>query len=62
MRDEYDRSFHPSHPANPLPFAHGKNFASLDEYLAHLREYAGPVGQPWYRHMGPGRYEVVTTQ
>jgi hypothetical protein len=29
-----------------LPFAHGRSFATLDAYLAHLRQYAGPVGQP----------------
>lgn len=45
-----------------LPFAHGRSFASLDEYLAHLRDRAGPVGQPWYREIRPGVYEQVTTR
>lgn len=45
-----------------LPFSHGHSFATLDDYLAHLRQYAGPVGQPWYRQIRPGVYERVTTQ
>lgn len=44
-----------------LPFAHGRTFASLDEYLEHLRLRAGPIGQPWYREIRPGVYEQVTT-
>ena len=45
-----------------LPFAHGRSFATLDEYLAHLRDRAGPVGQPWYRKVGADSYELVTTR
>jgi len=45
-----------------LPFAHGRSFSSLDDYLAHLRDYAGPVGQPWYREIRPGVYQRVTTR
>jgi len=45
-----------------LPFAHGRTFASLDEYLAHLRDRAGPIGQPWYREVRPGVYERVTNR
>lgn len=44
-----------------LPFAHGRSFATLDEYLAHLRDRAGPIGQPWYRKVGGDTYELVTT-
>jgi len=44
-----------------LPSSFGNSFASLDEYLEHLRRYAGPVDQPWYRQIGPGEYELVTT-
>lgn len=44
-----------------LPSSHGRSFASLDEYLEHLRRYAGPVDQPWYREIRPGGYELVTT-
>lgn len=45
-----------------LPFAHGRSFSSLDEYLAHLRDRAGPIGQPWYREIRPGVYELVTNR
>jgi hypothetical protein len=48
--------------ARPLPYSHGRSFATLDEYLEHLRRYAGPVGQPWYRRVGGDRYELVTTR
>lgn len=44
-----------------LPFSHGRTFATLDQYLEHLRRYAGPVGQPWYRRIRPGLFELVTT-
>src|SRR5687767_262557 len=42
-----------------LPFAHGKTFRALDEYLAHLERYAGPIDQPWWREIRPGVYEHV---
>lgn len=42
-----------------LPFAHGKTFRSLDEYLHHLERYAGPIDQPWWREIRPGVYEHV---
>lgn len=45
-----------------LPFAHGRSFATLDGYLAHLRQYAGPIGQPWWREVRPGVYQHVTTR
>ena len=44
-----------------LPSSFGRSFATLDEYLAHLERYAGPVGRPWYRKIGPDLYERVTT-
>lgn len=44
-----------------LPSSFGRSFATLDEYLEHLRRYAGPVDQPWYRKTGPDSYEMVTT-
>jgi hypothetical protein len=44
-----------------LPSSFGRSFATLDEYLGHLRQYAGPVDQPWYREIRPGVYEYVTT-
>lgn len=44
-----------------LPSSFGRSFATLDEYLAHLRQYAGPIDQPWYREIRPGVYEYVTS-
>lgn len=44
-----------------LPSSFGRSFATLDEYLEHLRDYAGPVDQPWYRQVRPGVYEYVTS-
>jgi len=44
-----------------LPSSFGRSFASLDDYLEHLRNYAGPIDQPWYREIRPGVYELVTT-
>jgi hypothetical protein len=46
--------------ARNRPFAHGRSFATLDEYLAHLHDRAGPIGQPWYRKVGGDTYELVT--
>jgi hypothetical protein len=48
-------------PARRLPDSFGRTFASLDEYLAHLRRYAAPIDKPWYREIRPGVYERVTT-
>jgi len=45
-----------------LPSSFGRSFATLDEYLEHLRQVAGPVDQPWYRKVRPGVYELVTSQ
>lgn len=42
-----------------LPFARGKVFHSLDEYLAHL-EKQGAIDLPWWREISPGVYERVT--
>lgn len=42
-----------------LPFAHGRRFCSLDEYLAHLERNAAPIDQPWWRPVRPGVYEHV---
>ena len=42
-----------------LPFAHGRRFCSLDEYLAHLERRAAPIDQPWWRPIRPGVYEHV---
>ena len=42
-----------------LPYARGRSFRSLDEYLAHL-ERQGAIDLPWWRPIGPGVYERVT--
>ena len=51
----------PGRPGRQLPDSFGRTFASLDEYLAHLRRYAAPIDKPWYREVRPGVYERVTT-
>jgi len=51
----------PSVQARVLPNSFGRTFATLDEYLAHLRRYAGPIDLPYYREIRPGVYEQVTT-
>lgn len=43
-----------------LPSSFGRSFATLDDYLAHLRDHAGPIDLPWYREVRPGVYEYVT--
>jgi hypothetical protein len=48
-------------PVRQLPDSFGRTFATLDEYLAHLRRYAAPIDKPWYREVRPGVYERVTT-
>lgn len=47
------------HSAGPgeLPFARGRSFASLDEYLAHLETLAAQDA-PSYREVEPGIYEL----
>lgn len=37
-----------------------QRFHNLDEYLAWLRKYAGPVDKPWYKEIRPGVYELQT--
>ena len=44
-----------------LPSSFGRSFATLDDYLEHLRRYAGPVDQPWYRKVGPDTYQLMTS-
>jgi hypothetical protein len=48
-------------PVRQLPDSFGRTFATLDEYLAHLRRYAAPMDKAWYREVRPGVYERVTT-
>lgn len=37
-----------------------KRFRNLDEYLAYLERYQGPVDGPWYKEVSPGLYELQT--
>ena len=41
-----------------LPYSSGKSFATLDEYLAHLRK-RGAYDVPYYEEISPGVYEVI---
>ncbi|AHE55183.1 hypothetical protein NX02_17545 [Sphingomonas sanxanigenens DSM 19645 = NX02] len=43
-----------------LPYAFGQRFRTLDEYLLHLKQKAGPIDLPWWRQVGPDRFERVT--
>lgn len=42
-----------------LPYARGRTFRTLDDYLAHL-ERQGAIDLPWWRQVSPGVYERVT--
>lgn len=42
-----------------LPYARGKSFGTLDDYLAHLQRQ-GAIDLPWWREVEPGVYEWVT--
>ena len=44
-----------------LPFAMGRRFATLDDYLAHLECRAGPIDLPWWKQIRPGVYKLMTT-
>ena len=49
----------PVSPVADLPFAGGRTFATLDEYLAFRREL-GTMDKPFYREVKPGLYELDT--
>ena len=42
-----------------LPYARGRRFGTLDEYLEYLRCTAAPIDLPWWREVRPGVYEHV---
>jgi len=46
-------------PVTNLPFANGRTFGTLDEYLAYRREL-GAMDKPFYREIKPGLYELET--
>ncbi len=41
-----------------LPYARGRRFASLDDYLAFRRQL-GQTDRPWYEEVSPGVYRLV---
>lgn len=43
-----------------LPYAFGRRFQTLNAYLLHLQNHAAPVDLPWWRKVGPDRFERVT--
>ena len=43
-----------------LPYSRGRRFATLDEYLRHLRSNAA-IDLPYYREVRPGVYVEVTS-
>ena len=43
-----------------LPYARGKTFHSLDEYLAHLKSNAA-IDLPYWQETAPGEYEWMTS-
>lgn len=46
-------------PVAGLPFAQGRSFASLDDYL-EFRKSRGAYDVPWYREIRPGVFELVS--
>ena len=42
------------------PHADGREFRTLDAYLAHLRDHAAPMDRPWYREVKPGLFRLET--
>jgi hypothetical protein len=42
-----------------LPFAMGRRFSTLDEYLTHLKCRAAPIDLPWWSEVRPGVYQQV---
>ena len=46
-------------PVSDLPFAQGRSFATLDDYLVFLKS-RGRYDVPWYREIRPGFYELVS--
>ena len=55
------RSDDEGRPVSNLPYARGRTFRTLDEYLAHL-ERQGAIDLPYWRQIAPGLYERVTTR
>lgn len=47
-------------PAPPGGEAVNKRFATLDDYVAWLRQTQAPVDGPWYEEIRPGVYQLRT--
>ena len=47
-----------SGPVSDLPYAQGKSFSALDDYLEHLRRLA-PQDRPYYEEIEPGVFRRV---
>ena len=45
-----------------LPYAMGRRFRTLDEYLVHLKCRAAPIDLPWWREVRPGVYRFEATK
>ena len=43
-----------------LPYARGRSFASLDEYL-EFRRRGGAMDLPWYKEVAPDVFELQTS-
>lgn len=55
-----DKSLQHGGPAvTNLPYARGRSFGTLDEYLAFRRK-GGAMDLPWYREVRPGLYRLET--
>lgn len=59
--DSVDKNASVSAPGDEianLPYARGKTFKTLDDYLAHL-EMNGAIDLPYWKKIGPDLYEWV---
>src|SRR5687767_4774027 len=43
-----------------LPFAMGRRFSTLVQYLTLLKCRAAPIDLPWYKEIRPGVFELQT--
>jgi hypothetical protein len=58
---EEPRSATPAGGARPRPSAQGREFATLDEYLA-FRRNRGAIDRSWYKEVAPDVFELQTTR
>jgi hypothetical protein len=55
---EEGRPVKPVQPKDKLPYAGGRQFRTLDEYLAYRRTL-GATDRPWYDEISPGVYKLT---